>query len=273
VSTAITVINGDDSTQLVAKIFTVINGDDSTQLVAKIFSANITNVMAAMVANMEGERLTAWDLDRIKVPAAGQTVWQIPTIKGLITEQRFPGVIVYSRRLRSYWKDLYSGGQNPPDCASMDCIVGVPSKTGVLPGGECQKCAFAKFGSAVDQFGKPAAGQACKELRQLFVLTPYSKMPMMMVIPPTSLKPVKKYFYMLLGNEIHYQNALTIFSLGVTKTGKGIPYSTVKLDCGGEVTGEQAAMANQWKQMLTGLVQTITLDSSDYESVQQEENF
>src|SRR5688500_11912452 len=82
-------------------------------------------------ANTAGEEVGVGDLDRIRVPTGGGTLWTVPTIEGEKSERELVGIIVHVARRRAYWSDPSPTG-NPPDCSSRDCITGVGD-----PGGEC----------------------------------------------------------------------------------------------------------------------------------------
>ena len=110
----------------------------------------------------------------------------------------------------------------------------------------------------------PAPGQACKQVRQLFLLTAYSKMPVLLVVPPSSMKYAKKYFFSLLSNDVPYHAVVTNITLGIAKSTKGIPYSTMQLAYGGKLSPDLVEAAATWKETLEGLVREMV--DVDYQS-------
>ena len=70
-----------------------------------------------------------------------------------------------------------------PICASVDGKLGIGD-----PGGACAACELNDFGTAED--GK---GKACKNMRSLYLLQSGEIMPIMLNLPPTSLKPFNEF--------------------------------------------------------------------------------
>ena len=147
-----------------------------------------------LIRDNVGGAITAFDLDRCKVPAGGGTMWEIPTLEGWSEEKTIDGVIVYFSDPRAYWNIDFddSGGGTPPDCSSVDGYNGLGD-----PGGECVKCPLSAFGSA-----RKGGGQACKQMRFLFVARPTSIIPLLVVAPPTSLRGLKQYFIRMAGEQV-----------------------------------------------------------------------
>ena len=90
--------------------------------------------------------------ERIKIPAAGMTVFEIPgeNPDSPETVKEFSAVILHHHPLYAYYTDKYTGGSNPPDCGSFDGITGVGN-----PGGDGTGCPFNKFGSG-EKIGRAA---------------------------------------------------------------------------------------------------------------------
>lgn len=151
-----------------------------------------------------GETLAFKDLDRIKVPSGGGTTWEVPTLEGEQAMKELRGVIIQRATRRAYWP--YSMEERPddddgrPSCASIDGEIGVGE-----PGGECGLCPYNEFSS--DLKGGP--GKACKETRQLFLLTENDLLPIAVTIPPGSLANAKAYFLRLLRNQLRPEEVVT----------------------------------------------------------------
>ena len=164
------------------------------------------------------------DLERIKAPTGGGQTWEtIDTLTGeVVPSKTIEGIILAWQPQRAYWPTKYSGVSEPPACASSDAITG----TGV-PGGDCLKCPFAKYGTAVDEKGKPAAGQACTETRSVLIARPGNLMPTALAIPPTSLSNFRKYLVALSDRGYSYRQVVTAFGLKVEENSTGLKVSTV----------------------------------------------
>ena len=89
-----------------------------------------------------------FQFDRIKIPAGGGTVFEIPADEGdeTVMVKDITGVILFNHPANSYYTDKYQGGSNPPDCGSFDGITGTGN-----PGGQCKTCSFNQYGSGEGQ--------------------------------------------------------------------------------------------------------------------------
>ncbi len=221
-------------------------------------------VQAAIAENVGVGGITEFDFDRIKIPAGGGLAFNVTTLEGETAEKTITGVIALARDSRAYWKvplDL-SGGNTPPDCHSNDGLVGIAT-TPQGHGGECAKCALAQFGSDP----KSGRGQACKAIRQLFILRGDSLLPVVLALPPTSLKPAKQYMLRLAGQGVPYWSVLTKIGLEQAQNAGGIKYSRATFVFAGMLTEEQRAKAKQYSDMLKPLVTRMIVDAKDYEEV------
>ncbi|HNR80482.1 MAG TPA: hypothetical protein PKG85_09540, partial [Mesotoga infera] len=174
-----------------------------------------SNIVEIVEENLGSEGVSAYDLDRVKIPAGGATAFEIPTLDGEESAKDIEGIIIYWKTARAYWPEKFNGENNPPQCSSVDGEVGQGN-----PGGYCAKCPLAQFGSADN--GK---GQACKQMRQLFIVRENDILPLVLTLPPTSIKPAKQYFMRLASKGIKYTHAVTRITLEKAKSGEGITYS------------------------------------------------
>jgi hypothetical protein len=168
-----------------------------------------------------GAALSIADLDRIKVPSGGGTSWEVPSLDGETATKTIEGVIIHRATRRAYWpfamEDRPDDHDGTPDCQSNDGEFGIGE-----PGGACGRCPLNEFGS--DLKGGP--GKACKETRQLFVLTKDDLLPLVVVIPPASLANFKSYSLRLLRGQVGPSDVVTNISLEKVTGGK-TPYSRV----------------------------------------------
>lgn len=148
-------------------------------------------------ANLSGEQLGAFDLDRIRVPTGGALKWTVPGLEGESLESVVTGVIVANRLTRSYWKES-DPDNSPPDCSSPDAVLGFGDPGDALRnlGKGCADCPMAQWGSK-DADDDAENGQACKQNRQLFLIDEKTMLPKVLVLPPTSLKPAKQFLQQL----------------------------------------------------------------------------
>jgi len=180
--------------------------------------------------------LSIADLDRITVPAGGSVAWEIPSLDGTESAKAFEAIILEQHDVRRYYAVglEQSEGSAPPDCWSLDMQQGEGT-----PGGACLHCPLAQFGS--DARG---VGQACKAYKSLFLLRPDEIKPLILSIPPTSLKFARKYLLNLASRAISFAHVVTEFSLVKTKSGSGISYGQVAFRMARRLTDtEQKAIA------------------------------
>jgi|SRR5581483_2976107 len=183
------------------------------------------------IEHLGGSGLTADDLTRIKMPTGGRTIWDLPGLGGGEPRREFHGLILAMHDTRALWNPAaeLSGSSRPPDCSSPDARFGFGT-----PSGECGRCPKAQFGS-----GPGGEGQACKLTRQVFVLRPENLLPEILLVPPSSLKVVKKFVVELLTANIPVCAVPTRFGLERTTNARGIAYSKLVLTSDGQLTPEQ----------------------------------
>ncbi len=199
--------------------------------------------------------ITAMDLDRVKIPAGGGTMWTINTLEGEETTKTIEGIILHHQDARAYWGQSLeeSGGNSPPDCQSPDGITGMGT-----PGGNCQRCPFAAFGS-----DRKARGQACKAIKLIYLVTKESLLPIVLPLSPTSIKPARQYLLRLASRGMKASQVVTAFSLEKEKNADGIAYAKAvpslvsKID--GPLLEQVASYAVAFKKSLG----TVTINADD----------
>lgn len=169
-------------------------------------------------------------LERIKIPPAGTSVWEIPSPlgDGNVYLPALNAVICKAKQQRVYWEGTFTGENRPPDCYSIDMVKGSQF-------GKCSTCNFSKWGSALQ-----GAGQACRSINVLGLLLLsedqklISGLPYILILPPTSLKNFARYAGITLaGRGLYLYDVITRLTLGKEKNQTGITYSVAKF----EVTG------------------------------------
>lgn len=190
--------------------------------------------------------VSLFDLAEIPMPAGGGTTWEITTLTDSLAEKRLPGVILVAQDVRAYYSQSFeeTGGQTPPDCSSPDGVTGFGS-----PGGACAQCAFAQFGS-----GKEGRGQACQQRKQLLLLTPFSNLPFLLSVPPTSLKNLRQYLLALAGESQAYWGCVTALTLEKAANPAGIEYAKVRFAFDRALSPEEKAVALGYRESLQGLL-------------------
>ena len=131
--------------------------------------------------------------ERIKIPSGGGISFEVPgdDPENPDSVKEFKAVILYHHPINCYYKEEYTGGNNPPDCGSMDGHVGIDAESGEVK--NCAECPFNKFGS-----GKNGA-KACKQKRRIYLLREGEALPTLLSLPTGSLAAFSRYIMNLLG--------------------------------------------------------------------------
>jgi len=211
-------------------------------------------VQALIRENIGAGGLAPTDLERIVIPAGGGTAWNIKTLEGDVNVDHFDAVILYWKDVRLYWASEFTGAGSPPDCLSNDGLTGRGN-----PGGVCARCPNAQFGSAAN-----GVGQACKQCRQLFVLLPDDRLPRLLSVPPTSLKPVRQYFLRLASAGRPYHSVVTRFGLEVAQSSGGFRYSRIVPSVAATLPPEQAEFFAKMSRALAPALARVEASEDDY---------
>lgn len=189
--------------------------------------------------NLAGQEVGEFDLPRVTIPAGGGTRWEVGSpLTGTESLESLEGIIVYQRLVRAYWPSDDVSGE-PPQCSSRDAIVGVGD-----PGGDCKTCPYAQFGS------DGRRGQACKQQTMWFVLRPDSFLPVVLGLPPTSLKAAKQYALALAGAGIALSGVVTSIALEADRNPDGQKYSRAVPTLGARLDAAGADRARQYAALL-----------------------
>ncbi len=225
--------------------------------IAKVDPAEVSAVMAA---NMQGERLTRFDLPTIKIPAGGGIAWTVPTLAGPKPAEAIEGVVLLAQTNRAFWRVAFeeSGGGSPPDCGSADGERGDGD-----PGGSCLNCPLSRFAPGEDR-------PACREGKILYMLRTDSRMPCVVALPATSLKAWKRYMMDLTDEGLPYFGVVTRLGLEQDRskpgraTGRGgnVLYSKVKPGFSAKLDpADLAHIAPLREAVIAQFGQTLNLDA------------
>lgn len=184
---------------------------------------------------LEGLNLS---FDKVRIPSGGGTMWEVASDNPDEPEymKEIDGVIVDHYPVNAYFENEYTGEIAPPTCSSMDGKQG-----GGDPGGNCANCPLNKYGSADD--GK---GKKCKNLRRIYILRSGEILPILITLPPTSIKNFSDYVSKrIVTKGMKTCDVITRLTLSVEKSNTGIKYSKVQFTIDRKLnTEEQAVMRN-----------------------------
>ncbi len=212
-----------------------------------------SDIVEIVQENLGSEGVSAYDLDRVKIPAGGATAFEVPTLEGEESVKEIEGIIIFWKTARAYWPEKFNGENNPPQCSSVDGEVGQGN-----PGGYCSKCPLAQFGSAEN--GK---GQACKQMRQMFIVRENDILPLVITLPPTSIKPAKQYFMRLASKGIKYTHAVTRITLEKAKSGDGITYSKAAFALVKQLEPAVCTKIDAFTESIRPMLETVAIENGE----------
>lgn len=173
------------------------------------------NELREIVRDTLGGSVNVADLPRIKVPAGGATQWMIPTLDGDEAAKTIEGVVILNRETRAFWVNTEPNG-SPPDCSSPDGFEGTGN-----PGGDCSRCPMAQYDSGKD------GRQACRQQRQLFMIREGDVLPIVVNVPPSSLKAWRQFATQLVQARTPLTGVITRLSLVKAQSRNNQPYAQI----------------------------------------------
>jgi hypothetical protein len=225
---------------------------DTTDIVVQ--PAGYTALANIDFAAMVSEELAGLnrEFDKIKIPSGGALMFEVPgEDDGPDSVREFSAVILHQHQVNTYYATKYDGSKNPPDCSSLDGIRG----TG-LPGGFCERCKFAQFGT-----GENGISKACKNRRRLYVLWEGEVFPMLLSLPTGSLKPFTAYLKALVTKGRFSNYVVTRFSLAKAASKGGIEYSQGVFSIDRVLTTEELALIKPLSADIKTLAAQVGLDT------------
>lgn len=181
---------------------------------------------------------------RVKIPSGGAVSFEVPgdDPESHDSVKTIEGIIVYNHAAGAYWPEGAEYDDNvPPLCSSVDGKTGHGS-----PGGACILCALNQYGTGVDAKGNPSKGKACKNMRHLYILRSGEYIPILLSLPPTSLRPFNNFMNaVFITRRRPTYSAIVQISLKKVENGSS-PYSIASFRKLANITGEQLAQVKQY---------------------------
>ena len=126
--------------------------------------------------------------------------------------------------------------------------------------------------NAWDSKGPNQKGKACKEMRLVFLVRPGDLLPVVIALPPTSLRAVKSYFLGLASMAVPYYGVVTRFGLEKAAAAGGSEYSRAKPTMVGQINNASLAQIKSYGDALRGALgsKVFTLEPQDVEAGEAE---
>lgn len=225
-----------------------------------VFKEDIGAMKEIMTANLgDASSVSPFDLPRLEVPTGGGLNWQLGTITGTESHKELECIIAAWQNCRAYWPQEFTGG-TPPTCAAPDGLLGYGE-----PGGKCAACPESQWGSEINRkAGKEQGrGQACKQMRRLFLMREGKILPVMLTLPPTSIRRCTRYFVDLVSAQLPFWGVVTKLALEHASSATGITYGVVTFDLVRELTAEEAAKIKEYAEAIEHLL-TMPVIPAEY---------
>jgi hypothetical protein len=209
--------------------------------------------------NLGPRGLAERDLERIKAPSGGATIFTINGIDGEEHLKELNGLILAFRDGRMYYRVPYAERgkkAGPPDCLSKDGYTGVGD-----PGGVCADCPLAGWGSDP----KGGRGQACKQIRQLLILRADNFLPDLVNVPPTSLRNAEQYFRRLFSRRIPHWGLVTNLKLERVSNADGVDYARMVFSAGPRLSEAERRILEPYQQQMVQLLHNTAIEATDYD--------
>jgi hypothetical protein len=210
----------------------------------------------AIAEEMEGLSI---EFDRVKIPSGGGLAFEVPGDDPDNPElvKEIVGVIVDQHAVNAYWADKYAGQNNPPDCSSMD------GKRGTTINGQerdCASCPYNQWGS--DQ---ETGGKICKNMRRIYILPQDAMFPLLLTLPPTSLKNFANYLAKrVLAKGRRSYGVVTKITLKKATSRGGITYSQANFALESVLSEEETKKMAQYAQGIRAITRRLQVMADEY---------
>jgi hypothetical protein len=214
----------------------------------------------AEAVSEEMDGLGTIPFERVKIPSGGGLAFELPgeTEDSPVTATEIVGVILTHHPVNVYWANKYSGNNEQPDCSSYDGKQGVNRQTGAVV--QCSNCPHNQFGS---DGGK---GKACKNVHRCYILQEGNPVPLILALPPTSLKYIRDYIgKKIILKGLRCYDVVTKITLKKEKSADGITYSRAAFQCVQVLEDNQRAEAKAMADTVKATANSIpAVDENDY---------
>ena len=212
---------------------------------------------------MDGLRL---NFQRVKIPSGGALQFEMPGSDPENPDyaRTIEGVILFNHAANAYWPEGSEDDENAtPLCMSVDGKLGVGE-----PGGDCVTCALNSFGS-----GKNGKEKMCKNTRVLYLLRNNEYMPIMVMLPPTSIKPFNDFYNTAFMSRRRAAFG-SVVSIGLKRMNNGtVDYSVATFKMLFDFTGEQLAQSKSYSEGFKSQVKLINHQRAAEAAVRADDDY
>lgn len=235
----------------------VTNSDVESQF--PVLAISPAQLQAELEDTMAGEELSPANIDKLKIPTGGMTLFTLPSVGGEQEDVRVvKGVVLFGHYMRTYWESQFGSGEAaPPNCSSPDAHTGIGEfgyGSEKNPSGQCSSCPMSDW-LARDPKNPARKTQACKLNYLVYLLLPGLRFPVQLKLPPTSLNQKdntgwRNYIKGLANRGLSPYSVVTEIGLRQAQTPNGTKYSVATFKVGEPLTAEEAARARAYAESL-----------------------
>jgi len=202
-----------------------------------------------------------FNFTNVKVPSGGGMAFELPgdddDEPDIVKE--LEGVIVHHHPINVYFAAAYDGEKQPPDCVSMDGKFGTGE-----PGGECANCELNQWGT-----GRDGEGKACSNRRRVYLLRRDEMFPLLISLPPTSLKNFSDLISRKILQKSRRSNQVVVTAkLKKVTSGSGIEYSQIGWAVTGQLDHDTALAMKRYGESIKALAGGLTVDQVEGEAME-----
>lgn len=214
--------------------------------------------MSAELSQMLTEELDGMGqvpFDAVKIPSGGGLAFELSgdDPDNPETVQTLTGVIVHHHPVNVYWERDFDGAGGLPDCSSPDGHHGFNAKTGEVL--DCASCPYNQFGSGRGN------SKACKNTHRVYLLRENEPLPILLTLPPTSLRAFKDYLAKrLIMKGKRSTDVITSIKLKKEKNADGITYSACTFSKAGDLTSDQIAAVKPVAAWVKGISARVPVE-------------
>lgn len=198
---------------------------------------------------------------RAKIPSGGGKAFTIETgdEDSDTAVTAIQGVVIHSHKCNARFDESQLG--EPPLCSSMDGKIGVNAQTGEACG--CLDCPYNEYGSSAK-----GPGKACKNMIRVYMIVEGSPIPLLISLPPTSMKNWQAYrISTLAAKGLKPCDVVTELTLTSATNKAGIKYSVIKPRLIGKLSPEDAEAA---RFFAAGFAPKVEISAEDYNTKEAE---
>jgi len=212
-----------------------------------------SSLAQTLLAELDG--LGTIPLGKVKIPSGGGIAFEVPTENADAPDsvKELEGIILLHHPVNAYWPEEYTGAKEKPFCSSFD------AKEGTDASGEIHNCASCPY----NKYGSDGDGKACKNMHRIYLLCSGEIVPLIVTIPPTSLKNLRDYIgFIVMKKYCRVHEVITKIALKKAESKGGITYSQAAFFFMGALPQEMRVAVEDYAEQFSK--RDVEIDNDEY---------